>query len=244
MDYQRECGSIQADLARRAGSLLQQYRTLKSKVAEDERYDATLAMSVLGLLLVNCSEAIEVLKKDSRDSHLWSLVGTKVITHSTSNLPPSRNKTTEEHAFSQLRNAVSHPVPTGRGKYAVTGYTSYATKSPSPKVAGFTFVASPWAATPQSLVSVGSDWGALKSLLGRFRKSYDCDGMLEICALDHGQIAILSVETGEPYVPSFSVTLDLPQVEDLALSLANYLAHAHESNHGWDGSELRDLVAV
>lgn len=58
MEFVRECGSIQADLARRAGSLLRQYSLLAKDLPEAQKYDATLAVAVLGLLLVNCHEAM------------------------------------------------------------------------------------------------------------------------------------------------------------------------------------------
>jgi hypothetical protein len=79
VEYIRECGSIQGDLARRAGRLLRQYAELSRGIPDEEKLDATLCVAVLSLLLTNCDEALAVMEKDDHAHLLWRVVRNIVV---------------------------------------------------------------------------------------------------------------------------------------------------------------------
>jgi hypothetical protein len=80
----------------------------------------------------------------------------------------------------------------------------------------------------------------VKSSLGRFERKYQCNGELAVAQAPDGLFTIVDVRTGQSYVPEFSVLLDLEQIGSLALSIANFLAHAAHAS--WDGAALEDLL--
>lgn len=139
---------------------------------------------------------------------------------------------------------MSHPIPNRQQTVPVTGYSSRpAGADPTQRVTHLQFTSSPW---------VGEDgvFGAydaaqlqsVRSSFGRFRQRYECDDLLEVRMISGSEYSIVNVDTGEPYLPVFSLTLELREVEDLALSLANFLAHG--SLDSWDGEALTWLLTA
>ena len=242
MDYLREQGSIQADLALRAGKLIRQYQELAAAQPQAVRFDATLTVAVLNLLLTNCTEAFAVMDKDQRTHLLWPAVQARLLRSATSTFPPLTDGSIEVEALSHLRNAVSHPVPVRRGLSPVTGYTSFPDAEAPQAVGGFEFVSSPWT----DHMGVHRNFRSRKrstvtSAFGRFAKGYQCDGLSVAEGPDpDGFFTVVEIDSGRAYLPIFRAKLSLADVGILAREVANFLAHG--SLPSWDGSTLKDLL--
>ena len=242
MEYRRELGSIQADLARRAGALLQQYAQLAGDLPAHRRLDATLAISVLNLLLANCSEALRVLEDDGRMELLWQGLRPTLLDMASNNFPPLREGSMEVAALNHLRNAVSHPVPNRAVLSPVTGYVSF-TDGDSGRVDGFEFTSSPWTDHTGAKVGRSPTRGKVVHQLKRFAGIYDCRDLEVSSDKDPGgSFVVVERATQEPYLPVFSLKLSLPEVEAVAVMIANFLAHGSLS--GWDGEVLEDLLSA
>lgn len=148
----------------------------------------------------------------------------------------------ESQALSHLRNAVAHPLATRHTKPRLTGYTSRPFDvGPSRLIRRFEFTSSPWVNIQGVLQQYRSrSEGKVRSSLGRFERKYQCNGALAVAQQPDGLFTIVDVKTGQSYVPEFSVLLDLAQIQSLALSIANFLAHAAHAS--WDGEALEDLL--
>lgn len=244
MDYVRERGSIQADLALRAGRLLRQYGDLADAVPVDRRYDATLTIAVLNLLLANCKEAFAILERDGRTELLWPAVQAHLLETASSSFPRPTGGSLEAEAITHLRNAVSHPVPTRHDAYPVTGYTSFPDPELPHTVGGFEFTSSPWT----DHRGVRSSFRSMRrsdvtSAFGRFAQRYVCVGLSVAENPDpDGYFAVVDDESGDAYLPVFRAKLSLPEVGLLAGAVANFLAHG--SLASWDGSSLSDLLTA
>lgn len=242
MEFIRECGSFQGDLARRAGRLLRQYAQLSEPLPDEDKLDATPSVAILSLLLVNCSEALAVMEKDDHAHLLWRDVRKIVVDQATSTFPIPIERTSEADALSHLRNAVSHPLATRQDALRLTGYTSRpADADLGRSISRLEFISSPWVNDRGVLPQFQSRSEAkVKSSLGRFAQKYHCGGELKVSAGRDGMFSVVSVATGMIYSPEFSVLLELAQMESLALSVANFLAHV--THDEWDGGALEDLL--
>ena len=245
MDFVRECGSIQADLARRAGLLLKQYSTLTSELPESQKYDVTLGVAVLGLLLVNCNEAMANMEADQRTHLLWPDIRRLVVKPAESNFPAPLAQEIEANMLGHLRNAISHPLPVRQVSPPSTGHTTRpVVTDPRQKIAKLEFVSSPWVNEKGPLPAYQSrSRGKVESALGRFKNKYNCEGVLQVRESSNGVFYVVDCETGDPYFPVFKLTLTVKQVADLALTLANFLAHA-ERPSSWNGEALEDLLTA
>lgn len=125
--YRTENGQIQADLARRLGLALRQYR--EQRRGKEQDYSVTLSLSVLHTLLTSCVQLAKNLASKKRiKSFLSEPLGDSLPN---SNEPivfqkaiPRRPKTYFD-LLNNLRDSMSHPNPIdGSSGNTPTGFTS------------------------------------------------------------------------------------------------------------------------
>lgn len=233
MEYERtEDGQIQAEFSRRAGQILLQYEQLSADLPASERYEATLAVSLLQSLLTSCQELI----RTRRSKALGAVVDRLMLDEpALMGLEadcilqswPSRRGLTYREVFECLRNALSHPGPQGNSRYARTGFTTEHAGSAS--VSAYVFTESSW------INSKGS------SLLARYSPRA-CDEASRLAleaavrswASNHAVEGVLIAQNGEGhwraylgnelFVPVLQLRLGVQQLRTLTLILSDYLA--------------------
>ena len=144
MEYNRtDDGQIKADLANRLGIILKQYREIQHF---SEKYEITLCLAILQILLTNCVELLNDIKKIQKHNNpffftpikkeIWGFDESSIIT-STFKQP----KLNADFIIRQIRNALSHPKNLNlSSKNKLTGYT---TRNNSEKIETVVFVSSP-----------------------------------------------------------------------------------------------------
>jgi hypothetical protein len=243
MEYSRELGSIQGDLALRAGLLYVQYRNLvaENNIREDQRYDATLAVCVLQALLTNCTELLDAIRERNKSLFLEPLSAI----HSDWLSPDSVQKHDIEPTCTlscvlvHIRNALSHPTPSrATGRYQVTGYSTV--PDGSGRVGTFKFVDSPWVYGRK----LGSQYlnrnhEKVQDAVNKFAENSRWpNGTFSVVQGGDGKYSVL--RDGQPFFPVCVITLSIDDMQHLILSLANYLAQA--TKRDWDLLTITPLV--
>ena len=127
MDLEKQNGLIRAGLAFNAHRLLQQYESLE--LGEEQRFDVTLHLCVLQMLLANSVElAIATKSEQEKERWLASLAPSvdRLLDHPEAieedTFPDGRPDTLE--VLTHLRNALSHPRMTHTVPPTTTGYST------------------------------------------------------------------------------------------------------------------------
>ncbi len=144
-------GQIHADFARRAGCILLQYDRLTQDLEPRERYEATLAISLLQALLTSF---VELSRSKARKREFNELLNLPIeAAPPRLGLNPSaidwswrrKGGLTYRYVIEAIRNSLSHPTPQKFGQlFKTTGYTARATSEGD--IDGYCFVQSPWVA--------------------------------------------------------------------------------------------------
>jgi hypothetical protein len=142
MEFERTPdGQIQASWACRIGKILNQYKVLTSELASDQKFEATLTITLLNGLLCYAKELIDS-KNNQSFLNLFSLRNGELIHFS-----DPKTKPTDKLILDCLRNAISHPLgnQSDRKQIKVTGFSSYTEINANGEsvVAGFVFTQSP-----------------------------------------------------------------------------------------------------
>lgn len=241
MEYERTPdGQMQADFARRIGRIAEQYERSCTSIPLEERYDATLLLSLLQALLTNCAELLKqkperkhpALKQLTsrnlgQDPTLLGFQRTSVVEQ----WPSSRSLTYRE-LLECMRNAMSHPCAQTQKGLPQTGYTSW--QSDSEVIEGFTFTQSSW---------VSSNGRDLKPLYKPSEKDEDAVSKLreemkkfgnnhlvpDLSVRSDGNGTMRIYHGDNPFVPVLRLRLDVKQLRMLTMSLSEYLAEPLES---------------
>lgn len=240
MEYERTPdGQMQADFARRIGRIAEQYECSCTSIPLEERYDATLLISLLQALLTNCAELLRH-KPERSNPALKQLTGrnlgqdpTLLGFQRTSVVEqwPAMRPLTYRELLECMRNAMSHPCAQTQEGLPQTGYTSW--QSDSGVIEGFTFTQSPW---------VNSSGSALKPLYKPSEKDQKAELKLREEMQRFGRnysvpdLSVRSDGTGylriyhgdKPFVPVLRLRLDVKQLRMLTMSLSEYLAEPLE----------------
>lgn len=234
-------GQIHASIAKRVGLILAQYEEMTRNEPPNNRYEATLCLSLLQTLLTQCVELIKSSElsglKTALDQPLsvtpspFGLSDDCVLT----NTMWSSDKLTHRNVITSLRNAMSHPNKQTNSTHPATGFTQYLSNSePSAdglrQIEGFVFVHSPWVSN--SVNDVKAYWTAFTRDFAKVRKLED---KVRNFKTEHG-FENLTVESRsneskcrvyqgtEPFVPVLELKLNTDQLKTLTLELSRHLS--------------------
>lgn len=245
MEYERTPDAqMQADFARRIGRIAEQYERSCTSIPLEERYDATLLLSLLQALLTNCAELLKH-KPEQKNPALKQLTSRNLgqdptllgfqRTSVVEQWPSSRSLTYRE-LLECMRNAMSHPCTQTHEGLPQTGYTSW--QSNSGVIEGFTFTQSPWVNSkgsdlkpkyvPCEMKEGKKDENAeseLRKEMQSFWKNYSVPD-LSVRSDGTGHLRIYHGD--KPFVPVLRLRLDVKQLRMLTMSLSEYLAEPLE----------------
>ena len=148
-------GQIHASIAKRVGLILTQYEKRTGDLPANQRYEATLCLSLLHTLLTQCMELIDSDElsdlKTALDQPLTdkpSLFGLSSDCVQTNTIW-SADKLTHRNVIKSLRNSMSHPNKQTYSAYPVTGFTQCLSDSEPledglRQIEGFELIHSPW----------------------------------------------------------------------------------------------------
>lgn len=204
MEFERtRDGQIQASWACRIGKIHDQYKVLTSELASDQKFEATLTITLLNGLLCYAKELIDS-KNNQSFLNLFSLRDDELIHFSV-----PKTKPTDKQILDCLRNAISHPLgnQSNEKQIKVTGFSSYTEINSDDEsvVAGFVFTHSPCVNNDEEIRREKKPF-ELKDRLKFKNQRYSLDGN----------------ELSEP--PYIQLKLSLPRLSGLVSSLSDELS--------------------
>lgn len=252
MEYFRdEKYCVRASFAGRLLALMKQYDNFSCSLKPTEKYDVTLALCVFQNLLTNCSELIDVMKKNHPDrwnQQVSDISGTGEFTLSMIKTNTHRSShPTKAEFLEHLRNAMSHPSWMGatKNEFPTTGYTSLSSSGLIEKII---FVDSPFVDEGRLCFSkrIKSSEKSCKreasnKRLNDLMKKYMNRGIanLSIQPLQNGDEVIM--KDGEIFVPVFEAEICVEDIKEIIKSLAHELSHPAITD--WDGKTFLPLAA-
>lgn len=199
-------GHIQANWAQRIGQVHDQYKTLTENVPENEKFEATLTITLLNGLLCYAKELID------HKINTEILTSIKLNQCEVIHFFESKNKLSSKQILDCLRNAISHPLgnQSENDQKKVTGFTSYNETNTSGQsvVAGFVFTHSPCVKNNGEISCKKNPFALGKRLT--------CDSKGK-CVLD-------GIPLNEP--PYIQLKLSVSKLSDLVSSLSAELSSA------------------
>jgi hypothetical protein len=234
MEYERtEDGQIQAAMALRAGRVLLQYESFCKGLPEEERFDATLAIALLQMMLTNCSELLKKKDLDKRGMTELENLKNESILDDPAKMgleqscivecwPTERGGLTYREIFQGLRNALSHPGIQKTSGLPVTGFTSI--QSPMGGIDGYEFTQSSWVSPSGNLRSL--DYAALCRQMNDFASNHCVVGLSVVQSKDQRWQV---VREGMPFIPVLRLRLNVKQLRTLTLTLSEVLSESLSS---------------
>lgn len=227
MEYFRtEDGQIQADLARRLGTVLKQYH---SQIISIQKYEVSLSLSILQTLLTNCVELLNNMQKQDKqnnplyhypiDPTQWGFDENNII-ENTFNYP----QLTAEKVIRLIRNALSHP--TKIHLTSTTRTTGYITKGDTSSIETIFFINSP------DLNGKGKDKKyKYQEQAEKALRENNFPKNTKVYQTENGDFAFQ--QEGKPFHRIFEIKLSPTNLLTLTYSLASYLSHPLSKT--WDG---------
>jgi len=241
MEYERtEDGQIQAAFASRIGQILLQYEQFCVGLPESQRFEATLAVSLLQTMLTSSLEALEA----RRSKALNAGAGRSLLDDPAQfGLNPgcilqswsSARALTYWDVFKCLRNALSHPGTQGNSRYERTGFTS--DQSGSASVTAYVFTQSPWVNSKGSALlprfaPKGRDADS-KVNLEKLAQDWASNHAVEGLVVCHDDLGFWRVHRNdEPFLPVLQLRLGVQQLRTLTLILIDHLAETLQAKAG------------
>ncbi len=236
-------GQIHADFARRAGQLLLQYEQFKQNLPVNDRYEATLAMSLLQSLSTSFKELSEA--KNAMPESFKKFLALPI-----DELPPRMGLDPKavdwswrelgtlqyRHLMDVIRNSLSHPLPQKKGvPWPVTGYTAIATADG--QIGAYRFTQSPWMGpsgrvfkTPyRARVRDEKEQEQQQEAFNEFQRKYKLEaGIIETVARAG---MLLPAIDGKEFAPVITIELNTQQLRLFTLELADLIANAGHPTH-------------
>jgi hypothetical protein len=247
MEYFRDPkNQIYADQAFRLGKILIQYEKMN---IDEEKFEATLYLSVLQNLLTNSNEYVRQMTKGERNNSIFK----KNISDAIWGLNEScwhKNTFNEDRTLqnfiTRIRNSVSHPTNIDiTSEFPSTGYSTI--KNQSGMIKEFRFINSPDTRNnrPKKHTSIKAVENTIyqrekindKVIHNEFPSDISYE-KIEVNGKTHYNI----VSKGEPFVRVSIIDLTVSQLCTFVKSLANYLAQPIQEN--WDGITIKELIAA
>ena len=240
--FKRKPGdSVQAGLAFNALRLLHHYDDLTAGLLPDEKYEATLSLSVLQLLLTNMSDLHERLSEVQAELVSTPLAELPGDWH----LDPISVKSTFpgpvllRGVVKHLRDAVSHPTAPRKGGSLGTGYTSPDDGDGLGLVESFRFVHSPWVHGKD--VSRYAEPDDAVRVIDRFQSWMPKGGpAFELTVGQDRDGKYVVTHEDKPYVPKFEMKISVTDLTGFAKELANFIAQPIIPE--WNGGPIRRLM--
>jgi hypothetical protein len=238
----RRGDSIQAGLAFNALRLLHHYEELTAELLPDEKYEATLALSVLQMLLTNMMDLHERVGEVQEGLESAPLEELSDEWH----LKPGfvRKNTFPgpvllRGVIKHLRDAVSHPTAPRRRGSVGTGYTSPDGTSGLGLVESFRFVHSPWLEGEE--VSRYTRAEDARRVIDRFAPWIPRDGPVFDLSVHQDQDGKYVVNhDGQLYIPEFVMEIPVSELTGFAKELANFIGQPIIRD--WKGQPIRRLM--
>ena len=236
--FQTDDAQIYADIAYRLGRIVEQYECFYLQLAPEERFNSTLYLSILQILLTICEEHLNQLKTNSRHEDFAKSLNDLALTNwGVDEKCWIKNTFKEEknleNFITRLRNSVSHPTKTSLDSDTPsTGYT--AVKDSAGNIKSFCFINSPDVKNNQRKYYKKDSFENLV----KYRYSFCQDGIeFKEDSGDKGYLYL----NGKPYIRLSIIKLDVHQLKQFVKALANYMAQPIQKN--WSGFEIVNLLA-
>ena len=248
MEYERTLdGQIQAAMARRAGQLLLQYESMCQKLPVEKRFESTLAVALLQMMLTNCQETMRRgsgRRSPNGSADRLNAVASRSIFEKPELMGlenagvvqcwPSTRDLTYREVFECLRNALSHPCLQGDTLLPATGFSTV--KADSENIESYVFTQSSW---------VNSKGTGLAVRYAPEKKNEESKKKLEIemnSWAKNNAVGGLSIECiegkwrvareGRPFIPVLCLRLGIQQLRTLTLTLSDYLSESRFEDVG------------
>jgi hypothetical protein len=239
MEYFRDPkNQIYAHIAFRLGKIVTQYEKV---VIEEEKFEATLYLTVLQNLLTNSNEYVRQMTRSDRKNSIFS----KDISDSIWGIDDEcwiENTFIEKHTLQnfiiRIRNSISHPTETDvKSEFPSTGYTTI--KDNSGIIKKFIFINSP--DTRENRVKQYKYEAAEKLLNGEMKHEFpDSVAIEEIPNITDKKYQIIN--NGKPFARISKIVLTVNQLSSFVKELANSLAQPIRKDY--DGVTHKDLIAA
>ena len=234
-------GQIHADFARRAGELLLQYERFKQNLPVNDRYEATLAMSLLQSLSTSFKELSQNAMPESFKKFLALPID---------ELPPRMGLDPKavdwswralgtlqyRHLMDVIRHSLSHPLPQKKNaRWPVTGYTAIATTDG--QIGAYRFTQSPWMGPSGRVfkaqycarVRDEKEQERQQEMFNKFQSEYKLKAGTIGTVVRAGML--LPAIDGEEFVPVITIELNTQQLRLFTLELADLIASAGHPTH-------------
>ena len=252
MEYQRQFDEIQAGFALNTAKLLWQYETMTKRMSpvptgdDEPRYEGTLAVCILQALLTQCTELLDYMESESITReffehdieiapHSWGL-SQAVVT-----VDKFPGPLTLRRVLTHVRNAVSHPsFRSPDSLFTPTGFTTTGS-APGEPIVTYRFTDSPWVKDGKRYYKgrlPGATESEVRGKAKQFDREWGSDGYLTVLTAPDSSFDL--GRDGDVYWPIFEIELPLLRLRQLAIELANYLAH--KTLRDWDGRTIQRFV--
>lgn len=240
--YEDPEGKIRADFALRIGKLYREYERRLPSIPANERYEATLNLTLLHSLLTTCTELLKHMPERRKFDKpfgdvpaLWGLRSDMVIRNTFPGKPSHFD------VLERIRNALSHPTHGDVNvQYPTSGYRNINDLCGN-QISAFSFVNSPDVAREGAFPTYDTHDKAEKKMT-KLRSAFSKSGdhrPLKVEITSRNKYAIYC--EGEPYVQIFQINIPMPALSALLLGLSNYLAQPTRDR--WDGQSVVQLIA-
>lgn len=240
LEGNKKAVSIQAGFALHAGKLLMQYEALAQKLPHDQRYDATLTISVLQALLTNCVELLDSLQKSQSfqqdfarpllDIPQFLGIGRSLIRKSY-----YKEEVTHKQILESIRNALSHPTYSTKGELSSTGY--HTINETGHLISAFRFIDSPW--VKRGRLMTYDDAAKAQAVIERFERRA---GNFGLRPRQQNPGRKFEIALGDQtFVPIMELEIPLPNLKVITRELSNLLAQPVMEQ--WDAATVHQLVA-
>lgn len=238
MEYFRDPkNQIYADIAFRLGRIVTQYEKMTT---DEEKFEATLYLTVLQNLMTNCNEHVRQMTRGTRRNSIFNRIISKSIWGiSEENLIENTfsEKHTLQNFITRMRNSVSHPTKIDiDSKYPSTGFTTI--KDNSGFIQKFRFINSP--DTTHNRIKEFSSIEAIENCINRGKDEFPED--ISYRKIPENEEKFQLISNGEPFIRISIIDLSVKQLGAFVKNLANYLAQPIQEN--WDGETIKDLLAA
>ncbi|GAA5225246.1 hypothetical protein [Membranihabitans marinus] len=244
MEYYRDIrNQIYADMAYRLGKIVTHYEKVN---VDEEKFEATLNISVLQTLMTHCHEYVRIMTRGDRKNSIFS----KTISEANWGIDENcwventfNEELTSQNFIQRIRNGLSHPTNIDiDSDFPSTGFTTLKNKSNTIEV--FRFINSP--DTRNNRLKEFTEEQVRRTIYTRESSYQDIyhEFPEDINYREkEGKIGkYYMVSKGRQFARISIIDLSVDQLGNFVKNLANYLAQPIQKD--WDGVTVNDLLAA
>lgn len=244
MEYFRDPkNQIYADIAFRLGRIVTQYEKMTT---DEEKFEATLYLTVLQNLMTNSNEYVRQMTRSARKNSIfnkelsesiWGIDDKCWIKHTFNENP------TLENFITRIRNSVSHPTNVDiESDFPSTGFTTI--KNKSGVIDRFRFINSPDTRNNRlkelDKVQVFNTIYQRNSNNQRIHEEFPYN--ISYRKIPNNDEKYHLISDGKTFIRISIIDLSVKQLGIFVKNLANYLAQPIQTD--WDGITIKDLLAA